>query len=394
MLNKKLKLLIAIFLVLSLVFSFSSSIVNATNEAVVTSEISEEEAVSTEEPEYEEHSGDLYLFENEINMDKLVDGNVFIVGKNVTITGQVNGNLFIFADSVKFEGSYVVASTFVCANDVFYNGYSNDLYVAADKLEMTFNSYVIRDVKATTSEAIIKAAIGRDLDLLTDSIDFGATAIKTENTNTENTDSESAEIDDEVPVIYGNLRYSAKNELNLVDGIVEGDVTYNKDNNLSSDITNIILELLISIITAIVVFLLFTKFAPKCINKIQKQSATNLVLSLVVGTLATSLIAIISIVFISIRVGAILGAALLFILLTLILIASSVVSILIAKKIYSLLKLNNKILEYIFVAVVAVILYALGLIPYAGLVITAIIKLFGIGLILVSTFSKEKSIKE
>ena len=165
------KLLIALLLIVLTVSSFSvcfaevdgektKSVTTSNNEAVTTSETTGETSTEETTTEDEIHTGDLYIFENNAVMDKLVDGNVFIFGSNVEVTGQVNGNLFVFADTVKFNQSYIRYGIFACANKIYYNGACNDLYAAANNLEMTYDSYVIRDVKAVSSNAIFTAAVG------------------------------------------------------------------------------------------------------------------------------------------------------------------------------------------------------------------------------------------
>lgn len=399
MLNKKFKLYLILVLVLSLIFSFSLINVKATDEAVVTSEDPEasesldtpstEQSVETEEqqPTLEEISGDLYLSGIQVNMDKAVDGNVFIIGKNVKITGQVNGNLFVLADTVNFDKSYVASVSYVCANDVYYNGYTNDLYVACDDLEMTYESYVFRDVKAMSSNAIIKTCIGRDFDLVASKIDFGEEALSTgeENTNSSEVDVSSKE----VPLIYRNLRYNSKTELNLIDGIVQGDITHNKKLSINLLSSNIFIDFIIAIITVTVVYLLLNKFIPKYDNKLEKQTLIQALIALGIGLLTCIAVCLVSIILIIIKIGIILGIVLLSILLLLAILSTSIVVIFISKKIFTLLKLSKNYYMYIILAVVAIILSALGLIPYVGIVISIIIKLCGIGLILYTPFSKK-----
>ena len=200
MLKKFFKLL---FFYLLIIITLSSLTICYADEPVVTSETetittSESEESSTSEQEI--YNGDFYLFANDIVMDKLVDGNVFIFGSNVEITGQVNGNLFVLAKTLKFNKSFVRYDIFACANSIYYDGACNDLYVATSNLEMTYDSYVIRDVKAIGTETILKSAIGRDVDLLANNKNFGE--------------------GENIPVIYGNLRYTANKEIELPEGIL------------------------------------------------------------------------------------------------------------------------------------------------------------------------------
>ena len=55
-------------------------------------------------------------------MDQIVNGNVYILGNNVTITGEVSGNLFICAKNVNFEeASYIEGSTYIVSNNINFN---------------------------------------------------------------------------------------------------------------------------------------------------------------------------------------------------------------------------------------------------------------------------------
>ena len=410
MLKKKLKLSLVAFLIVSVMFSFSLNFVSATESEPVTTSAeasnvavtSNDQEASTDESQdedednsnanIEEVSGDLYLFDNNIEMNKYVDGSVFIFGKKVKVTGQVNGNLFIFADSVEFDNCYVRSSIFVCAKDVVYNGYSNDLYVACNKLQMTYESYVIRDVKATSSEAIIKAAIGRDLDLAANTVDFGTNALKNSSNESSENESNENESTDDSPIIYGNLRYSAKRSLDLRDGIVEGEVTYKKASATSGvKISEIIIYLLKAAVTAIVVFLLLSKFASNFVQELSNKSWKNVLLALGIGLISILAVTIASSILVLTKVGAILGIVLTFILVLLALVSTSIVDIYVAKLICNLAKLDKKLYEYLILAGIALLIAALKYIPYAGSILSLLIIALGIGLLIYTLYKMKKN---
>lgn len=408
MLKKKLKLSLVAFLILSVMFSFSLNFVTATeSEPVTTSAEASDAAVTSENTEtstdenqnnedssqanIEEVSGDLYLFDNNIEMNKYVDGSVFLFGKKVKVTGQVNGNLFVFADSVEFDNCYVRSSIFVCANNVVYNGYSNDLYAAAQKLNMTFDSYVIRDAKISASEATIKSAIGRDLDLSAKNVDFGSKALKSSEDNTDE-NSENSETVEDVPIIYGNFRYSAKNSLDLKDGIVEGEVTYKKASSVSGvKVSDVIIYLLKAAVTAIVVFLLLSKFATKFVDELSNKSWKNVLLALGIGISSILAVAIASSILVLTKVGAILGIVLMFILVLLALVSTSIVDIYVTKLICSLAKLDMKLYEYLILAGIALLIAAIKYIPYAGSILSLLIIALGIGLLTYTIYKMKKN---
>ena len=102
MLRKNSKFL-KIFLTLVLLVSTSVSFVLADNETASESDISlisetnsEENAVVTDDNQEQKMTlfkkSDLYLCEDEVNIDYIVDGNVFIMVDKVTINSQIGGD--------------------------------------------------------------------------------------------------------------------------------------------------------------------------------------------------------------------------------------------------------------------------------------------------------------
>ena len=107
---------------------------NARGEGEENNTTGEETPVTTDEPEItldDDHNhdgeqvdiyeGDLYIFENKpYTMDKMVDGNVFIFGKDVTITGQVNGAVYVCASGTLTidENAYIGSDLFAFAKTI------------------------------------------------------------------------------------------------------------------------------------------------------------------------------------------------------------------------------------------------------------------------------------
>ena len=162
MIKKFSKLLVFSLIILTIISSFSLCFADEADTATPTSVDATEATTTTEtETNGEEtqniYNGDLYMFNTTIVMDKLVDGNVYLMGNNITISGQVNGNLFVLGNNITFDNCYVRYSIYACANNIYYNGACNDLYATvSNKLEMTYDSYVVRDVKKVAEENNVK----------------------------------------------------------------------------------------------------------------------------------------------------------------------------------------------------------------------------------------------
>lgn len=55
----------------------------------------------------------MYLTGEDVTMDQLVDGNVYIMANNVTVTGQIAGNLFVLANKATFTDAYIQSSVYL-----------------------------------------------------------------------------------------------------------------------------------------------------------------------------------------------------------------------------------------------------------------------------------------
>lgn len=391
MIKKNIKLLTILFILITVISSFSlcfadeatdqaASTTETTNEQTAEVQTNEEQTAEEAETNQEVHNGDLYLFDTNVKMDKLVDGNVYIMGNNVEITGQINGNLFVFANSIKFENSYVRYSIYACGKDIYYNGACNDLYAACEKLEMTYDSYVIRDVKAASKTTIFKAAIGRDVDLKTADLVLGQ--------------------DEQSPIVYGNFRYTANSEQEFKEGVVTGEVTY-KANNISTDshsigdtIKGIIITFLTVIATAIIINLILVKFAPDFAKEMAKNISVGSIVKTCLKGLAILCIGLIItiLLFIS-EVGIKLGLVVILSIILVGLFATPITAIYIATALKAVIKSEKTIIHYLFIALIAVILQGITYIPIFGGIISFIAFIFGYGL-MVTVVWKNKEISE
>ena len=379
MVKKNFKLLALLLVIVTIISSFSICFADeeetSSNETATTSEDTTTTATSDDNSE-NVYEGDLYLFENNVTMDKLVDGNVYIFGSNVTVTGQVNGNLFVMGNSIKLDQCYVRYSIYALGNDIYYNGACNDLYALSQKLELTYNSYVVRDVKASANSTVFKSAIGRDVDLKTSSVDFGS--------------------DSEVPLIYGNLRYSADSEKTLADGVVEGETTYTSNNIFASNksvgekILSIVSAFLLVVVTSLVIYALLNKFNPECVKKLN-YSPISLLKAFGIGLLTIIAGVLIALVLFITSIGAKLGLIVSALLVLLGLLSTPIVAILVTNLLKPVVKAEKTVMYYIVLALVSIVLYGLTLIPFVGGLISFIIIVLGYGLI-VRNFIPEKEL--
>ncbi len=371
-------LLIVIITSFSLCFATDGEVSNtATENSSESTTNSTETSTEGTDSEQEIYSGDLYLFDDKIVMDQLVDGNVFIFGKDVQITGQVNGNLYVLANKVTFGATpeetengieyntYIRYSIFACANSIYYNGACNDLYVATNNLEMTYDSYVVRDVKAVASDIIFKAAIGRDVDLKCNTVQFG-----------ENEDN---------AIIYGNLRYTSGSEANIPEGLINGNGSVSftplsqKNQDTKTSVIDTIINLLTCIITVLAIYWLAKLFAPNFINKLSnnKLSAIDVLKAFGIGILTVMVFIVLLIILSFIAIGWKLAFLLVSLFIALCIVSTPILAIIVANRLKAVLKIKQ---TSIVLALVSIVLYGILLIPYVGPILSIIIYLISIGM--------------
>lgn len=391
MLKNKFKVISLIFTIVTLIATFSfatdvapNSLENNTN--VVSNNVEGEATpIATNEEEntnaeaQDIHEDDLYLVGDSIVMDKLVDGNVYIMGKDVKITGQVSGNLFVFADKLSFDNSYIRYSVFACANEINLNGACNDLYVACNKMTVSYDSYVIRDVRVYASNLTFKGAVGRDAYITANNLNFGEA------------DSQ------EVALIYGDLNYSTPTEISIPDKTVEGNVSYNelKDNkNSNKTIKDYIFSLLEAIVFTIIVYLLALWITPKFTKSCSAFASVKALPALGVGILTLILIPIVCILLLFIEITVPISIALFTLYALLISISFAVVSICITKALKSKLSMDKTSMQFLILILTTIVLWGLKSIPFIGWVVSLLIISIGLGVMILYAITKNLNKKD
>lgn len=321
------------------------------------------------------HEGDLYIFDQTVNMDQLVDGNVYIFGNDVTISGQINGNLFVFANNLKFDNSYVRFSVYACANKVEFNGACNDLYIACTDMNVAYDSYVSRDVKASVANNLsFIGAIGRNADIYANSLNFGE--------------------GEQAGLIYGNLNYSSPNEIEIADGIVEGNVNYTPDNSnqqkvISTQeiIKNYVIDLVQAIVFTLVVFVLISWLTPKFVSATSDYASVKIFKGFGIGLLACLVAIIAGFILLISNIATPVGFALLTLFGLLISLGFATLATAITKKFVSD---DKKGKTFGILTLVTICLWVLEQIPFIGGFATIFVSVTGLGIIVAYAFRKNK----
>lgn len=387
MLKNKTKLFLLIVTIILLIstFSFATSdntvapiSQNTVSETNTVETNGEQDITTTENTEPQIYNDNLYLFNDNVVMNQLVDGNVYIVGQNVEITGKVNGSLFVIADKVTFsKDSYIMQSIYVCANELYLNGAANDLYAIANKVDMSYDSFMLRDLYVVADSFNFNGGAGRNA------------FVSAKDFNFVNTEGSAA-------IVYGNLTYTSSNELTLSNNLVQGEIKYSKyedtlgEKSVQDIILDYIVDFLKVLLYTVAVFLLALWLAPKFVEKSSSFIGKKSAMALGIGIISFVLAIVISICLLFSVIAIPLGFAIFVLFMLMLSIAFAVTAICITNKVKEKLKFNNKYSTALTLILVTLILWALEQIPYVGFVVSIIVSLFGFGVTLLYLFTKNK----
>ena len=394
----KIKKLIPLMIIITLIISLSTVVFGVnTGEIQPRTQneimpISETEANNTTEitqnPEAKTHEGDLYVFFSEDNsntssyvMDKNVDGNVFIFGKDVKITGEINGSLFVFATNLTIdESAYIALHTFAAAENITMAGFTSDMYAACGTFNMTDTGVVYRDLKLASENATLLGQIGRDLDMTANNVKV-------------------YENEESSLYVGGNLSYSSVKEIEHINDIkVDGEVNYTQITEPEETNSNVALDYLYgtigSVVFTLVIYALMIFLAPKFVEKSKEYMSPRFFLSAAIGLAFTILVPIIAIILLC----TVLGVPLMFLILAVYIFVLMINSVVVATAINEVIVskvqgLNTTWKKILMIIPVSAVLYLLKQIPFVGIWISAIIFLIGVGIVVLYQFDKRKKEK-
>lgn len=347
-----------------------SSMDTENSESEVT--ILENETSDSEDTEADFKEGDVYLAGDDITIDYIIDGNLFIFADSVTINSQIGGDAFIFAKSVTIgEQGYIFSNLFTVAENIDIKGVTYDLYSVSKNINIS--GYIYRDIKVVANTLNILGTVGRNAFVECSDIQFGnqeADSSEGQNTITSNGS------------ISGDLNYTSKNELNIPDDKVGGNINFTqKVVESSNTINNKIFDLGSFIVTVILIWLVLLWIAPKFVKSCN-QILTNKplpVIGLGILTPIAFIFAFIILLLLNITVAfSFLSLAVFCILL---LVSSSIFVIAINNMLCTKLKINKNVGIFGMLIVSAIVLWLIKLIPILGTLVSFIVSILGLGII-------------
>lgn len=399
MLKNKFKIIaILIVLILSIMTPFVSAVdaedarTTTSEEGIeATSENSEEgvEAISEESEEHNHESeevvdeeesfkkSDIYLTGDNVTIDYIIDGNLFVIADTVTINAQIGGDAFICANTlVVEEDGYIFSNLFTISENIEIKGVVYDLYALSQ--DTTISGYVYRDVKIATGNLNVYGNIGRNAFV-------DCSTLSLEKTEGDTTTAKGA--------ITGDLNYTSPTEISIPDGSVAGKTNYTKSTETTSsfNLNDSLVTLGTVAATAIIIWLLCLWLAPKFLKRTGNLIASKKVLPVLGLGIATPIVlAIAMIVLLIIGITSTIGLLALILLIVLIMLANSIFIISINNVVCKKLKIEKTIAVLGMLVVCSIVLWAVTLIPYVGGLVGFIAGVLGLGIIVYSIIFKEK----
>lgn len=385
MLKNKLKI-IALFMVIILmlmvpvVMAEDNEADGQTAEQQAVVEGAEEQATQTAVTQENYKQGDVYLTGDEVTIDYIVDGNLFVFANTVNINSQIGGDAFIVANNIFVnEGGYIFSNLFALSSNITINGVVYDLYACSNS-SININGYIYRDVRVITNDFTLSGTIGRNAYLNVNKI----------NISTASTDEEGNTLTSQGS-IYGDLNYTAKQELSIPEGIVTGDTNYTQATSTLS-IQSYILSIGRFLATAIIIWLLCLWLTPKFLDRTGYILSKKLPSSIGFGILTPIVLIIASVILLLLEITSTIGGLGLVLLFAVCIISSVIFVIAINNLICQRLKIEKTIGKLGLLIITAAIIWLLALIPVVGGVISIIATLLGLGILINGILLSRKNI--
>ena len=351
---------------------------SADDELIDAADISspEEDILASYETDYVFVDSDLYLFDVNLDISQVVDGNVFAYGQTVNVSGEINGDLFVFASNLTIEESAIIhGNVFALASDMTVSGIAAYVYAMADNFSLSEKSIIARNLYLSSNNISLEGQVSRDAYIAANTLKI-------------------AENDE--PVIEGNLTYSSTSEAQINEASVGGEIKYNAvqvDN--SARVWSVVSNLISALVLSFIVIMILLWIAPKFKDNVSEIIAKKSFLSFGIGLLVFFATIIISIILLLFTGG--LGAstavvAIVFLILGYIL-SSTVFSMALGKLLANKFGFNKNVAYVLLSLLIVLIVNLIRYIPYVGGPIGFIIAMVGLGIICVNAYKREKKVK-
>ena len=384
-----------IFVVFSLIISVSSisraandTDVNYDDQIMLLDNNDETTAINDDSSQDEDESSQVVTTENTVAKNYYYAGS-----KDVTISNYIQGDAFIFTSGTVTISSTIKGNAFICASSVTVDGYgyiegslfnvskelnllgSVDYNVYNVSSKLKFEGNIDYELNTVSEETNITGSISRDANISSKKIEFSDDAF-----------------------VGGDLNYSAKDEANVPEDVVSGNVNFEKVSETEESTSSKIISFIVSAISysllVIVLFLICKWLRCRFIDEYPNM-VSNLPKYLLIGLLALILTPVACILLLTLGITANISVLLITLYLALLLVASCSTIIVISKIASEKLEpkfsnINNTVLTIISIVVLSIVYKLIKLIPVFGTIITLALVMVGIGLLIKSIIPQKQ----
>ena len=356
------------------------------NVVELTSEQIEEVEKLIEEPLSEENTGeisndnsveeDLYEFDEEVTINKKVNGNVYAMGQQIDIDGAIiKGNAFLLGQDIEIKNVQIDGSLYVLGENIEFSGVTNDMYACGSKIIIGENGNVWRDSRIFGEKVQINGTIARNAFIAVNELTVGEKAT------------------------IGTLNYLSTNEAEISSNSRIDNVNFQKQEekeieepvakfNPMTYVYKVISTLFKTFIIAVLIIVCIDKF-----NKLKRTEkvAKDLLKNAGIGALVLISAPILSIALLFTGVASGMGIIAFLLYIVIIYASSSVASVEIATRVLDKIKKEETISNGKKIGssvLVALVLYLVGLVPVLGGIVKFAFLLIGLGILFNLLFKK------
>lgn len=333
------------------------------------------EPISTNlESSSEYRENDVYLFGNDIVIDYIIDGNLFVVANNVTINSEIGGDAFICANNITIgEYGYIYNNLFCVSSRLNIIGVSYNVYAFSNTVDIS--GYIYKDLRVSCDSLNISGVVHRNAFVTTNSMNFSET-----------NDNEGM---NSLNYINGNLSYSSEHELNIPKEKISGEINYNQLSPFSLSIQDILISIGTIIATVVLIWLFLLWFAPNFEKNSSIVFTKNILPILGFGLLGLVLIPIAILILLLLGITSTIALLLLSVYCIIIAISFSLFVIIANNFVCNKLKISKTIGVFGTLIITSAIIALLSFVPYLGVVINLIAVVISMGY-LIKTIIKKK----
>lgn len=381
--TKLIALLLVIFLLVATPFAYADNETSSESDSNAIStnqEVANSTTTSSEDDSYKK--SDVYLTGNNVTIDYIVDGNLFVMANTVTIDSQIGGDAFIMAKNIIInDNAYIFSNLFAMAESVEVKGVVYDVYALTNNFNIS-GGYIYRDAKISCKTLNVNGSIGRNAFVSCSSINF----------NTDGNDKGT---------IYGNLTYSAPSEFNFGDkNVVNGTIDYkapkvSPEKSVGEIIAGYIFDLGCFLTFVIIIWLVCLWLAPKFLANTNNFVGKKTLNVLGTGLLTLIAVPIACIILLLLQLTSSISLLTIAIYVLALIIARSIFTIVANNYLCSKLNINKNSGIFGMLIVSGIIVWVISELPYIGGIVAFVISVLGLGVLISSILpKKEKKEKE